>query len=128
MKMEFPADLKYTQDHEWVRVSGNEVVCGITDFAQSELGDIVFVELPQVGESVEQNKACAVVESVKTASDIFAPVSGKITKVNEAISSSPAEVNSSPYENGWLFAIELSNPDQLSGLLSQEDYSSQYAK
>ncbi len=126
--MEFPADLKYTNDHEWVRVSGNEVVCGISDFAQSELGDIVFVELPQVGDEVEQNKACAVVESVKTASDIFAPVSGKITKVNDVIATTPAEVNTSPYENGWLFAIELSNADELNALLSQEDYAAQYAK
>lgn len=126
--MEFPDELKYTQDHEWVKVNGNEVICGITDFAQSELGDIVFVELPQVGDEVEQKKACAVVESVKTASDIFAPVSGKITKINEAIASSPADVNSSPYEKGWLFAIELSNPDELNSLLSKEDYASQYAK
>jgi len=126
--MNFPSDLKYSQDHEWVRVNGNEAVCGISDFAQSELGDIVFVELPQVGDIVEQKKACAVVESVKTASDIFAPVSGTIKKINENLSQNPAEVNASPYDKGWIFTIELSNPDELKNLMSAEDYSSQYAK
>lgn len=126
--MDFPNELKYTEDHEWVKVNGDEVTCGITDFAQSELGDIVFVELPQVGDEVAQKKACAVVESVKTASDIFAPVSGKITRVNDGVSQNPADVNASPYEKGWLFAIEISNPDELKSLLSADDYAGQYAK
>ena len=126
--MNFPKDLKYTQDHEWVRAKGKEAICGITDFAQSELGDIVFVELPKVGQAVTQKKACAVVESVKTASDIFAPVSGKIVKVNDVVAKSPAEVNGSPYENGWLFVIEMSNPAELNNLMAAEAYSSQYAK
>lgn len=126
--MEFPKDLKYTQDHEWARIKGTEAVCGISDFAQSELGDIVFVELPHVGDKVQQKKACAVVESVKTASDIFAPLSGKVIKVNDVVATTPAEVNHSPYTKGWLFTIEISNPDEIKKLLSAEDYSSQYAK
>lgn len=126
--MNFPKELKYTQDHEWARVKGKEAICGISDFAQSELGDIVFVELPKVGAAVTQKKPCSVVESVKTASDIFAPVSGKIVKVNEAVAKSPALVNSSPYDQGWLFVIEISNPAELNNLMSADDYASQYAK
>lgn len=126
--MNFPTDLKYTQDHEWVRVEGNVATCGISDFAQSELGDIVFVELPKVGTKVEQKKTCAVVESVKTASDIFAPVSGTVTKVNEKLAQNPADVNASPYDSGWLFVIEMTNPDELNKLMNAEDYSNQYAK
>lgn len=126
--MNFPKDLKYTPDHEWARIKGKEATCGITDFAQSELGDIVYVELPKVGSTVTQKKTCAVVESVKTASDIFAPLSGKVIKVNEAIAKSPADVNASPYDKGWLFVIEMSNPAEVNNLMSAEEYASQYAK
>ena len=126
--MDFPKNLKYTQDHEWAKVEGKQATCGITDFAQSELGDIVYVELPKVGAQVTQKKPCAVVESVKTASDIYAPLSGKIVKVNDTVSKSPAEVNASPYEKGWLFVIELSNPAEAEKMMTADQYSSQYAK
>lgn len=126
--MNFPKDLKYTQDHEWAKIQGNEATCGITDFAQSELGDIVYVELPKIGAHVTQKKPCAVVESVKTASDIYAPVSGKVVKVNGAVTKSPAEVNASPYEKGWLFVIEMNTPAEVNNMMSADQYSSQYAK
>ena len=117
-----PADLKYAKSHEWVRVSGSTATVGITDHAQKELTDIVFVELPAVGRAVKAGEACAVVESVKTASDIYSPVSGEVTEANQAVVDDPALVNSEPYEDGWFYRIKLSNPAELSALLGPEQY------
>jgi glycine cleavage system H protein len=120
-----PSDLKYTKSHEWVRASGNTVTIGITDHAQQELADIVFVELPEAGRSVKTGDACAVVESVKTASDIYAPVSGEILEANKAVVDNPALTNSEPYAGGWFFKIKLSNPGELNSLLTPEQYKAQ---
>ena len=121
-----PADLKYAKSHEWVRAGGDGTgVVGITDHAQHELTDIVFVELPAVGRKVKAGEACAVVESVKTASDIYTPVSGEVLAVNQAVVDNPALVNSGPYTDGWLFKLKLSNPAELGALLTPEQYSAQ---
>ena len=120
-----PSDLKYAKSHEWVRVSGDTATVGITDHAQAELTDIVFVELPALGRSVKAGEACAVVESVKTASDIYSPVSGEITAVNAAVVDNPALVNTAPDSDGWFYKIKLSNPTELNTLLSPEDYKKQ---
>ena len=120
-----PSDLKYAKSHEWIRVSGNAGTVGITDHAQAELTDIVFVELPAVGRQVKAGEACAVVESVKTASDIYSPVSGEITEVNPAVVDNPALVNTDPHAAGWFYKIKLSNPAELNALLSPEDYKKQ---
>ena len=120
-----PSDLKYTKSHEWVRVSGDTAVVGITDHAQQELTDIVFVELPEIGRKVKAGDACAVVESVKTASDIYSPVSGEILETNKAVVDNPALVNSEPTAGGWLFKIKLSSPAELNALLSPEKYKAQ---
>ena len=120
-----PSDLKYAKSHEWVRVSGDTATIGISDHAQSELTDIVFVELPAVGRQVKAGEACAVVESVKTASDIYSPVSGEIMKLNQPVTDNPALVNTEPYAGGWFFKIKLSNPAELNALLSPEDYKQQ---
>jgi len=120
-----PSDLKFAKSHEWVRVSGDTATVGITDHAQAELTDIVFVELPAVGRKVKTGEACAVVESVKTASDIYSPVSGEITEVNKAAVDNPSLVNSEPTAGGWFFKIKLSNPAELNALLSPEDYKKQ---
>ena len=120
-----PSDLKYAKSHEWVRVAGDSATVGITDHAQHELTDVVFVELPDVGKTVKAGEACAVVESVKTASDIYSPVSGEVTEVNKAVSENPALVNTEPYSGGWLYRIKLSNPGELAALLSPEQYIAQ---
>jgi glycine cleavage system H protein len=120
-----PSDLKYAKSHEWVRVSGDTATIGISDHAQSELTDVVFVELPEAGRKVKAGEACAVVESVKTASDIYSPVSGEITEVNKAAVDNPSLVNSEPTAGGWFFKIKLSNPAELNTLLSPEDYKKQ---
>jgi glycine cleavage system H protein len=120
-----PSDLKYAKSHEWVRVAGDSATVGITDHAQHELTDVVFVELPEVGKTVKVGEACAVVESVKTASDIYSPVSGEITEVNKAVSENPALVNTEPYSGGWLFRIKLVAPGEIAGLLSPEQYAAQ---
>ena len=120
-----PSDLKYAKSHEWVRVSGDTATVGITDHAQHELTDIVFVELPAVGRQVKAGEAAAVVESVKTASDIYSPVSGEITGVNAAVVDHPALVNTEPHAGGWLYQIKLSNPAELNALLSPADYQKQ---
>ena len=117
-----PSDLKYAKSHEWVRVSGDTAVVGITDHAQAELTDIVFVELPALGRRVKAGEACAVVESVKTASDIYAPVSGEITELNTTVADNPALANTEPYAGGWFFKIKLSQSGELTALLSPEDY------
>jgi glycine cleavage system H protein len=120
-----PADLKYTKSHEWVRASGDLATVGITDHAQHELTDIVFVELPDPGRKVKAGDACAVVESVKTASDIYSPLSGEIVEVNKAVASNPALVNKEPHAGGWFFKIKLSDPAELGALLSPEAYRKQ---
>jgi len=120
-----PSDLKYTKSHEWVRVSGDTAVVGITDHAQQELTDIVFVELPEIGRKVKAGDACAVVESVKTASDIYSPVSGEILETNKVVMDNPALVNSEPTAGGWHYKIKLSNPAELNALLSPEKYKAQ---
>lgn len=117
-----PLDLKYAKSHEWVRVNGDTAVMGITDHAQHELTDIVFVELPEAGKKVKAGDACAVVESVKTAGDIYSPVSGEILEVNPAIVADPALVNTEPFGGGWFYKIKLSNPAELNALLSPEKY------
>jgi len=120
-----PSDLKYAKSHEWVRVSGDLATVCITDHAQHELTDIVFVELPESGRKIKAGDDCAVVESVKTASDIYSPVSGEVTEVNRAVVDDPALVNSDPYGDGWFYKIKLSNPAELSGLLNAEQYGAQ---
>lgn len=120
--MNIPQDLKYTKTHEWIKVEGNKARVGITDFAQHEITDIVHIELPENGKDVKKAAPAAVIESVKSAFDIYSPVTGKIVEVNETLLSSPESVNQSPYENGWLFAVEFTDENELSDLLSAEDY------
>jgi glycine cleavage system H protein len=120
-----PADLKYAKTHEWVRVSGDIATVGITDHAQHELTDVVFVELPQAGKKFKAGEACAVVESVKTASDIYAPISGEVVEVNSALSDNPALVNASPYGDGWFFKLKISNPAEAGNLMNAESYGAQ---
>jgi len=120
--MEFPDDLKYTKEHEWARIDGTRVVVGITDFAQEELGDVVFVELPEIGMSVEAEGTFGVVESVKAVSDLFSPISGTVVDVNRVLEDQPELVNDSPYGDGWMIVIEASNTAELDGLLSAADY------
>ena len=120
-----PADLKYAKSHEWVRVSGDTALVGITDHAQHELTDVVFVELPAVGRSVKAGEACAVVESVKTASDIYSPVSGEVLEVNPALSGNPGLVNTDPYTGGWFYKIKLANPAEVGALMADAAYKAQ---
>src|SRR5262245_36146401 len=117
-----PLDLKYAKSHEWVRASGESATVGITDHAQHELTDVVFLELPELGRKVKAGEACAVVESVKTASDVYSPVSGEITEINKAAVENPALINSAPYAEGWFYKIKSANPGELSELLSPEQY------
>lgn len=117
-----PSNLKYSKEHEWVRVEGNRAYIGITDFAQSELGDIVFVELPEVGDELTADATFGTVESVKTVSDLFAPISGKIVEVNGELVDAPEKVNEAPYEGGWMLVVELTNESELDNLLSADDY------
>ena len=120
--MNFPADLKYSKEHEWVRVEGNTATIGITDFAQIELGDIVYVEIETVGETFDKDAVFGTVEAVKTVSDLFLPVSGTITSKNEALNDAPESVNTDPYNSGWMIKLELSNPGELDGLMDAEAY------
>jgi glycine cleavage system H protein len=120
-----PSDLKYAKSHEWVRVAGDVATVGITDHAQHELTDLVFVELPEVGDKIKAGDACAVVESVKTANDIYSPVSGVVIEVNLLVVADPALVNSEPYTGGWFYKIKLSNPAELNALLGPEQYKAQ---
>jgi len=123
--MNFPAELKYTKDHEWVRVEGDEAVIGITEFAQRELGDIVFIDISSVDEEVEQNEVFGTVEAVKTVSDLFMPVTGTVLGVNDQLDSQPELVNKDPYGNGWLVRIKMKNPDDVQSLLAAGDYEKQ---
>lgn len=124
--MKFPADLKFTREHEWIKVEGETALVGITDFAQSELGELVYIEVETVGEVIEQNQIFGTVEAVKTTSDLFMPVSGKILEFNSALDEkqgdNPALINEDPYGEGWIIKIELTDPGQLDGLLDAEAY------
>jgi glycine cleavage system H protein len=120
--MNLPDDLRYTKDHEWIRVSGNEAYIGITDFAQKELGDIVYVDINTVGEEIRQNEIFGTVEAVKTVSDLFIPVSGTIQEVNDLLNSQPELVNTDPYGKGWMIRMTIADPQELEGLLSANTY------
>jgi glycine cleavage system H protein len=120
--MNLPEDLRYTKEHEWIRVSGNEAIVGITEFAQKELGDIVYVDINTVGEAIRQNDIFGTVEAVKTVSDLFIPVSGTIIEVNELLNAQPELVNSDPYGKGWMIRMTISDPQELEGLLSANTY------
>jgi len=122
---DIPGDLRYAKSHEWVRVVEGTATIGITDHAQHELTDVVFVELPKVGRQLKAGEACAVVESVKTASDIYSPVSGEVTAVNDTVVNNPALVNTEPYNGGWFFKIKLTQPSEVNGLLSAGQYGEQ---
>ena len=126
--MEVPENLLYTQEHEWIRVDGNNAIVGITQFAQDQLGDIVFVELPEVGTHIEQETPFGVVESVKTVSDLYAPVSGTVKAVNQDLESNPEQVNNEPYGSGWIIEIEISDKNELKKLMSPEKYIEQCDK
>jgi len=120
--MNTPKELRYSEEHEWVKVEGDKVRIGITDFAQSELGDIVFVELPEVGDTIEANEPFGSVESVKTVSELYAPISGKIVEINENLDDSPEFVNESPYEKAWMIIIEPSDISDVDKLMTAEQY------
>ena len=122
--MNIPADLRYSKEHEWVRLEGDMAVIGITDFAQGELGDIVFVEVETEGQSLDRDAVFGSVEAVKTVSDLFMPLSGKVTELNPELESSPELVNSDPYGNGWMIKINISNDDEIASLLSADEYKS----
>jgi len=120
---DIPGDLKFVKSHEWVRVEGNgRVTVGISDHAQNQLGDLVYVELPQVDDEVQAGTAAAVVESVKAASDVYSPVSGTVVEINEDLSDKPETINEDPYGEGWLFVVQLSDPEQINDLLDPDDY------
>ena len=120
--MNLPENLKYTDDHEWVNVKDDVAIIGITDFAQSELGDIIFVEFPDTGMSINQKDSVGTLEAVKTVADIYSPVTGEVIEVNDNLESSPELINEDPYEEGWILKIKISNKDELDGLLSNSDY------
>ncbi len=120
--MKIPAELKYTEDHEWVRVEGDTATVGITDFAQGELGDVVFVEIETEGEELDKGETFGTVEAVKTVSDLFMPVGGEVTEVNEALADEPELVNKDPYGKGWMIKIKMSNTSELDDLMSADDY------
>ena len=121
--MNIPADLKYTKDHEWVKIEGDKATVGITDFAQSELGDIVYIEVDTIDESLNKDEVFGTVEAVKTVSDLFIPMSGKIIEFNESLNDNPEKVNDSPYDEGWIIKIEITDPSELKELLDSKAYS-----
>lgn len=125
--MNIPSDLKYTKDHEWIRANGSKGIVGITQFAADQLGDVVFVDLPQIGRVVAKSEAMISIESVKAVSDVYAPVSGKIVRVNAEISKKPEDINSDSYGIGWLVEIEITQPDELNSLLAPKDYETHVA-
>ncbi|MEN9845843.1 MAG: glycine cleavage system protein GcvH [Pseudomonadota bacterium] len=120
--MEFPDDCKYTKDHEWVRIEGDKVIVGITEFAQSELGDLVFVDLPAVGKTVATHGTLCVVESTKAASDVYCPVAGTVSERNDALADDPGLINRTPYSDGWIVKLSGVAEAELAGLMSAEDY------
>jgi glycine cleavage system H protein len=120
--MNFPENLKYTKDHEWVLVDGNTGTVGITEYAQGELGDVVFVELPAIAKSLKQHESFGTIEAVKAVSDLYAPVSGSVTEINKALAATPELVNKDPYGDGWMVKVTLSNPAELGSLLNAAAY------
>jgi glycine cleavage system H protein len=122
--MNFPEELKYTKDHEWVKVNGDQATIGITDFAQGELGDIVYVDIDTIGETIEHEQVFGTVEAVKTVSDLFMPVTGEILEFNKALEKQPELVNKDPYGEGWMVKVRITDSSQLSQLLSADDYKS----
>ena len=123
--MNIPADLKYTKDHEWVKVDGDTAIVGITDFAQGELGDVVFVEIETEGETLDIEETFGTIEAVKTVSDMFMPISGEVIEVNPNLEDAPETVNQDPYGDGWMIKIKMSNTDELNNLMSADDYKNQ---
>jgi glycine cleavage system H protein len=121
-KMSNPKELKYSKEHEWVKVKGDVVTIGITDFAQEQLTDVVFVELPDVGKSVTKEKQCAIVESVKSVSDVFAPINGEVIEINSVLKDKPEVINDDPYGRGWMVKIKMSDIKDLDDLMSASDY------
>lgn len=120
--MQTPGELKYTQEHEWVRLDGDEAVIGITDYAQGELGDIVFVELPAPGAALKQGEVFGTIEAVKTVSDLYAPLTGKVVAVNEGLGSGPEAINKSPYGDGWMLRVSVENAAEMANLLTADGY------
>jgi glycine cleavage system H protein len=120
--VDVPAELKYTKEHEWVKVDGNTAIIGITDYAQGELGDIVFVELPEIGAEVKQLDSFGTIEAVKAVSDMYSPVSGKVIGINSAVEEDPMVINRDPYGEGWMLKVEVSNPAELDQLLDADGY------
>lgn len=120
--MNIPAELKYTKDHEWIKVEGNKAIVGITDFAQGELGDIVYVDISSVGREIAQHEVFGTVEAVKTVSDLFMPLAGKVLEFNKALESAPEKVNSDPYGEGWMVKLEIKNAAEVAGLLTSTQY------
>ncbi|HEY0898825.1 MAG TPA: glycine cleavage system protein GcvH [Sphingobacteriaceae bacterium] len=123
--MNFPSELKYTKDHEWIRIEGNTAIIGITEFAQRELGDIVYVDINTVGKEVAQEEVFGTVEAVKTVSDLFMPITGTVSQVNDKLDANPELVNQDPYGDGWMVKVEISDASQVDSLLSAEDYKAQ---
>ena len=124
---EIPSELRYTKSHEWVMVDGDIATVGITDHAQEQLGDLVFVELPEQGTTLSAEDACCVVESVKAASDVYSPLSGEVTEINEELNDSPETINDSPYDDGWLYRLKMSAETELDDLLDAEAYEAEAA-
>src|ERR1700712_2737779 len=122
--MNFPAELKYTKDHEWIKVEGNEAYVGITEFAQGELGDIVYIDIASLGKEVGKDEVFGTVEAVKTVSDLFMPIAGTVTETNPALTSQPELVNTDPYGEGWMVKIKVSDPDDVAGLMDSAAYAS----
>lgn len=122
MNMEFPEDLRYSKEHEWVLVEGNVAIIGITDYAQDRMGEITYVELPSVGDKVSKDDAFGVIESVKTVSDVYAPVSGTVLEVNDDLPDNPELLNDDPYGDGWMIKVEMSDPEELEDLLTAQEY------
>ena len=123
--MSLPQDLKYTKEHEWVKVDGVTATIGITDHAQSELGDIIFVEFPDIDQEIEKDEPFGTIEAVKTVADLFAPISGKVTEINEDLENSPESVNSDPYGEGWIVKVSIDNAGELDELMTPEQYGDQ---
>ena len=121
--MSVPADLKYTAEHEWIRVEGDEIVIGVTDFAQGELGDVVFIEIETEGETLSKGETFGTIEAVKTVSDLYMPCDGEVIEVNPALEDTPELVNSEPFEGGWMIKVKMSNPSQLDELMTADKYS-----
>ncbi len=125
--MGIPQSLKFASSHEWIKIHGTKAVVGISDFAQNELGDIVFVELPEVGKQVKAGEACSVIESVKTASDVYSPLSGTITAVNDKLTDHPELINEDCFGQGWIFELDLTDPSEDNGLVGYDEYKQKYA-